>query len=126
MQNLRAESESRGQVMTLGDAVFAPGQSQLQPEALAGLDTVVAFVNKDPSRRVRIEGHTDNRGSDNLNQVLSQRRAEAVRDALVQRGVDAARITAVGLGKSVPAATNDSPEGRAKNRRVEVILEAAR
>ena len=126
MQNLRAESESRGQVMTLGDAVFPPGKATLQPEALAGLDTVVEFVNKEPSRRIRIEGHTDNRGSDNLNQVLSQQRAEAVRDALVQRGVDASRITAVGLGKSVPAATNDTPEGRAKNRRVEVILEAAR
>jgi outer membrane protein OmpA-like peptidoglycan-associated protein len=124
MQNLKSRSERRGEVMTLGEAVFAPGQSRLQPDALANLDKVVQFVNQAPGRRVRIEGHTDNRGSANLNQVLSQRRAEAVRDALVAAGVDANRITAVGMGEDVPAAPNDSEAGRAKNRRVDVILEA--
>jgi len=122
MSNLSAQREQRGEVMTLGEAVFAPGKSSLQPEALANLDRVVEFVNQDASRRIRIEGHTDDRGGANLNQVLSQRRAEAVRDALASRGVDASRIVAVGLGESAPAAPNDSPEGRARNRRVEVIL----
>jgi outer membrane protein OmpA-like peptidoglycan-associated protein len=125
MQNLSARTEGRGEVMTLGESVFPPGRSALQPEALANLDRVVEFVGRDPSRRVRIEGHTDNRGGANLNQVLSQRRAEAVRDALVQRGVDAARISVVGLGADRPLAPNDTDAGRARNRRVEIILEAA-
>lgn len=123
MRNLSAQRESRGEVMTLGEAVFAPGQSTLQPDALANLDRVVEFVGKDPAKRIRIEGHTDDRGGANLNQVLAQRRAEAVRDALASRGVDPARIVAVGIGEAAPVAPNDTPEGRARNRRVEVILE---
>ncbi len=123
MQSLSARREGRGEVMTLGEAVFAPGKSALQPEALANLDRVVAFVDRDPARRVRIEGHTDDRGSTNLNQVLSQQRADAVREALVARGVDGSRITSVGVGEGAPVAANDSAAGRAKNRRVEVILE---
>lgn len=123
MQNLTARRDGRGEVMTLGESVFPPGRATLLPEALANLDRVVEFVGTDPARRVRIEGHTDNRGGANLNQVLSQRRAEAVRDALVQRGVDAGRIAVVGLGADRPVATNDTAAGRARNRRVEIIVE---
>ena len=122
MQSLTAREESRGSVMTLGEAVFAPGRSQLQEEAIANLDNVIAFVNRDTTRKVRIEGHTDASGSNNANQVLSQQRAEAVMAALAARGVDAARMTAIGRGEDVPVAPNDTPEGRAKNRRVEIVL----
>ena len=125
MQTLTARRDNRGEVMTLGESVFPPGQSALQPEALSNLDRVVAFVQRDATRRVRIEGHTDNRGGANLNQVLSQRRAEAVRDALVERGVDGNRISAVGLGADAPLASNDSAAGRARNRRVDIIVEDA-
>jgi outer membrane protein OmpA-like peptidoglycan-associated protein len=122
MQNLKATRDRRGQVLTLGEAVFPAGKSALLPEALANLDKVVEFVNQDPTRAVRIEGHTDNRGSANFNQVLSQKRADAVREALVARGVAAARLTAVGLGMNAPISANDTAEGRARNRRVDVIL----
>lgn len=122
MQSLTAREEARGSVITLGDAVFAPGRSQLQPDAIANLDTIIEFVNRDPSRKVRIEGHTDASGSDNANQVLSQQRAEAVRAALSARGVDMARMSAIGRGESVPVASNSSAEGKARNRRVEIIL----
>lgn len=122
MQSLKARQDSRGMVMTLGESVFAPGQSSLREDAVQNLDAVLKFVNQDRSRLIRIEGHTDTQGSANLNQVLSQQRADAVQAALVARGVEAARISTVGLGAAVPVASNDSAAGRARNRRVEVIL----
>lgn len=122
LESLTARNEARGQVMTLSGDVFAPGQATLRPEARANLSRVVAFVQAEPSAAVRIEGHTDDRGSENLNQVLSQKRAEAVRDALIEEGVDAARLQAVGMGESQPVADNASEQGRSRNRRVDVVL----
>jgi outer membrane protein OmpA-like peptidoglycan-associated protein len=126
MQSLKARQENRGLVMTLGESVFAPGDSTMQAEAKKNLGAVIEFVNQDSTRSIRIEGHTDARGSANLNQVLSQKRADAVKEALIAQGVDAARITALGRGADVPVATNDSVEGRARNRRVEIILVGAK
>jgi outer membrane protein OmpA-like peptidoglycan-associated protein len=123
LQNLHATRGAEGMQMTLDDIAFAPGQAGLRPEAKASLGKLVAFVNKDPSKAIRIEGHTDSRGNSNANQTLSQRRADALRDALVAAGVAAARITSVGLGEGQPVDSNDSEEGRARNRRVDVILE---
>ena len=122
LQSMTARSESRGQVMTLAGDAFASGGASLLPEARANLQRVVDFVQKDPSRSVLIEGHTDGSGSANANQVLSQRRAEAVRNALVEEGVDASRLSAAGVGEDRPVADNASDEGRAKNRRVEIIV----
>ncbi len=122
LQTLTATTDSRGQVMTLSGDAFASGQAKLRPEARANLQRVVEFVGRAPGKAVLIEGHTDSQGSANLNQVLSQRRAEAVRDALIQDGVDAARLTAVGIGKDRPVADNATADGRARNRRVEIVV----
>lgn len=109
--------------MALGDSAFAPGAATLRPEARSNVAAVVSFVNRDRNKQIRIEGHTDNAGSANADLVLSQRRAEAVRDALVGAGVDARRITTFGMGQAQPVAPNNTEEGRVRNRRVDVILE---
>ncbi len=123
LQGMTARSEARGQVMTISGEAFASGQSALRAEARENLQKVIDLINANPGATVLIEGHTDSQGSANLNQVLSQRRAEAVRDALIQQGVDGSRLRAVGLGKDRPVADNGSAEGRARNRRVEVVVE---
>ncbi|MDP1697946.1 MAG: OmpA family protein [Xanthomonadaceae bacterium] len=122
LESLTARRDARGEVMTLSGDVFAPGQAALRAEARANLARVVAFVQGNPAASVRIEGHTDDRGSDNLNQVLSQKRAEAVRKALIEEGVDGSRLQAVGMGENQPVAGNATEQGRARNRRVEVVL----
>lgn len=122
LDSLTARRDARGEVMTLSGDVFAPGQAALRAEARANLARVVAFVQRDATASIRIEGHTDDRGSDNLNQVLSQRRAEAVRNALIEEGVDGARLQAVGLGENQPVADNATEQGRARNRRVDVVV----
>jgi outer membrane protein OmpA-like peptidoglycan-associated protein len=123
LNNLTATRGAEGMQMTLDDIAFAPGQANLRPAAKSSLGKLVAFVNRDPSKPIRIEGHTDSSGNTHANQVLSQRRADAVRDALIAAGVAANRITAVGLGENQPVADNTTEEGRARNRRVDVILE---
>lgn len=123
LQGMTARSEARGQVMTISGDAFASGQSALRAEARENLQKVIDLINANPGASVLIEGHTDSQGSANLNQVLSQRRAEAVRDALIQQGVDGGRLRAMGLGKDRPVADNGTAEGRARNRRVEVVVE---
>ena len=125
LQSMTARSDARGQVMTLAGDAFASGQSSLRSEARSNLQRVVEFVNKYPGQNVLIEGHTDSQGSANLNQVLSQKRAEAVREALIQDGVDAARLSALGVGEDRPVADNASDDGRARNRRVEIVVQGA-
>lgn len=118
-----APPSGAGRQMVLEDSAFAPGASTLRPEARSNVSAIAAFVNRDKSKPIRIEGHTDNSGNANANLVLSQRRAEAVRDALVGAGVEARRITTFGMGQAQPVAPNSTEEGRARNRRVDVILE---
>lgn len=125
LQNMSARPDARGQVMTLAGDAFASGQAVLLPEARANLQRAVEFVQRFPGKSVLIEGHTDSQGSANANQLLSQRRAEAVREALVQEGVAVARLSVSGIGEDRPVADNASAEGRARNRRVEIVVEGA-
>jgi outer membrane protein OmpA-like peptidoglycan-associated protein len=120
------KQEPRGVVITLSGAViFASNKSDLLPTAKAKLNQVAEALKKsDPSARFEVDGYTDSRGPLQLNQDLSQRRAEAVRTYLVSQGVPDERITAQGLGPSNPVADNNTAEGRANNRRVEIIVKS--
>ena len=119
---LQAKQTDRGLVLTLGDVLFETGKADLRPGALRNLYPLVTFLQKYPERRVLIEGHTDSVGSEAYNLELSERRADAVRDFLLQNGVKAAQLTARGYGKASPVASNDTAEGRQQNRRVELII----
>ena len=120
--NLKARREDRGLVMTLSDYVFDPGSAKLKPDVLKYLGRVIEFVNQDPAKAIRIEGHTDNRGGIKLNRELSEKRADAVRAALVGKGVAAERVTVAGMADENPVSANDTASGRARNRRVEIIV----
>ena len=116
--------EPRGMVITLtGSVLFASNESDLLPAALARLGQVADVLLASSDRTLSVEGHTDSQGSDSANLGLSQRRADAVRGYLLQRGYDADLVQAHGLGEGQPVADNGSAEGRANNRRVEIIIE---
>jgi outer membrane protein OmpA-like peptidoglycan-associated protein len=119
------KQETRGMVITLsGSVLFETDKSALLPQAMNKLNDVAdALIKGNPDSNITIEGHTDSTGSRDHNLVLSQQRAEAVKQALVGRGVSADRIKTVGVGPDRPVADNKSPEGRADNRRVEIIVD---
>ena len=101
--------------------LFETGKATLKPESMAEIQKVADFMKKNPSVRFEVQGHTDNQGSDAVNDPLSQQRAEAVVKALEQLGCDPFNMRAVGKGSHEPVASNYTDEGRAKNRRVEFI-----
>jgi len=119
------KQEARGMVITLsGSVLFASAKSDLLPAAQLKLNDVAnALVKEDPISKIVVEGHTDSQGSAAYNQELSQRRAQVVRDYLVTRGIASDRITAQGFGPSRSVAENTSTEGRANNRRVEIVVQ---
>jgi OOP family OmpA-OmpF porin len=108
-------------LVTLHGAQFDFNKATLKPEGKAQLDKGIAVLKQKPNLRVSVEGHTDSIGSDVYNQKLSERRANAVRDYMVSQGIDSSRITTRGYGETRPIADNKTEEGRAENRRVEVI-----
>ena len=102
---------------------FDFNKATLKPEGKRKVDDAIKMMQENPSLSVSVEGHTDSVGSDAYNQKLSERRAQAVRDYMVAEGISASRISTRGWGKSKPVASNDTAEGRAENRRVEIIAQ---
>jgi outer membrane protein OmpA-like peptidoglycan-associated protein len=122
IKGMQTKEDQRGLVLTLtGDVLFAFGKSELLPTAQKKLNDVVTALKDDP-RTITIVGHTDSIGSDETNMQLSQRRADAVRTYLATHGIPDERVSSQGMGKSQPVADNKTAEGRANNRRVEIIL----
>ncbi len=118
------KEEERGLVVTLsGGVLFRSAESTLLPSAQGKLNQVTDALLAGGERNLIVEGHTDSQGSQSYNQGLSERRADAVRDYLVQRGYPADLIQSRGRGEGSPIADNASPEGRANNRRVEIVIE---
>ncbi len=122
LNSIVTEQTDKGLMMTLGDFVFDSGKSTIKQEAVDNFSKVVEFINTYPDNNIRIEGHTDSSGSNQLNLKLSQRRADAVKNLLVTNGIKASTLEAVGMGEDFPVAENTTQAGKAKNRRVEIII----
>lgn len=125
LADLKQKETERGTVFTLGDALFETNKSDLKPGAQNNFRRLAEALKQRSGRTVVVEGHTDSQGSNDYNLALSQRRADAVKNYLINYGVDASRITSIGKGEEFPVATNDTASGRQQNRRVEVIIENA-
>ena len=110
-------------IESLSGPHFAFNQATLTPEGQTKVRGVAATLNRYRDRGIEVGGYTDSSGDDARNQRLSERRAEAVKQILVQSGVSASRITTTGYGAANPVASNATAEGRAQNRRVEIVLE---
>jgi outer membrane protein OmpA-like peptidoglycan-associated protein len=122
VDQLKATPTPRGLVLTLGDVLFDTGKAQLNPGAARKLDQLAKFLTDQPERRVQIDGFTDSVGTESYNQDLSQLRADAVKSALIVRGINPSRIGSQGYGKGFPVANNSDSGGRQLNRRVEVVI----
>jgi outer membrane protein OmpA-like peptidoglycan-associated protein len=120
----KVKEEQRGLVITLdGGVLFATGKATLLPIAENRLGQVAEVLQQqDDSKQITVEGHTDSVGSDEDNRRLSQDRADSVRSFLVNKGVPSSRIKSLGRGESMPIGDNKTPDGRAMNRRVEIIV----
>lgn len=119
----KVKEEARGTVITLdGSVLFASGKHELLPIAQSKLTDIAHALRDQGFKKITVEGHTDSRGAESTNLALSQNRAMSVRSLLVAEGIESNKIDAVGLGESRPVADNSTPEGRANNRRVEIIV----
>ena len=119
---LQTRDSARGLIVNMSDVLFDFGSYTLKPGAREKLAKISGIVLAHPGLTLQIEGHTDSVGTDEFNQQLSERRADSVREFLAENGVPASSITARGFGKSQPVASNDTAEGRQRNRRVELVV----
>jgi outer membrane protein OmpA-like peptidoglycan-associated protein len=118
---MRYQREETTRPFVLDDVQFATGKATITPDSFPRLDAMVEYMTHKKTARIEISGHTDDAGKKAANKRLSQQRADAVRDYLISKGIDADRIKAVGYGDEKPIAPNDTSEGRQKNRRIEAI-----
>jgi len=121
-QVLQTRETARGLIMNLSDVLFDFGKYTLKPDTREKLAKVSGILLAHPDMKLQVEGYTDNVGSDEFNQKLSEQRADSVRDYLISQGIAADSITAKGFGKTNPIASNDTPQGRQQNRRVEIVV----
>lgn len=122
LNSIATEKTDKGLMMTLGDFVFDSSKATIKQEAVDNFSKVVEFINTYPDNKVKIEGHTDSSGSNKLNLKLSQMRADAVKALLIENGIAANQIESKGMGEDYPIAENTTASGKAKNRRVEIII----
>ena len=122
LTELKAKKTDRGMVLTLGDVLFDSSKSTLKAGALRTIDQLAQFLDKNPTRKILIEGHTDSVGGAEFNRGLSKSRAAAVQTALAEKKIGADRVSIAGLGEDFPVANNETAAGRQQNRRVEVIF----
>lgn len=122
LKELAAKQTNRGTVVTLGDVLFDTGKSDLKTGGLRNVQRLADYLRNNPERKVMIEGFTDSVGSEEFNLQLSERRANSVRNALLDMGVSSDRIMTRGYGEDYPVAGNDTAASRQMNRRVEVII----
>lgn len=119
-KDVKSALDTDGKIITHG-ILFDTGKATLKPESLPTLKMILALLNDDPELKFSIEGHTDSQGSKGINQPLSERRAEAVKNWLEGKGIESSRLKSDGFGDSKPIDSNKSSEGRANNRRVEFV-----
>ena len=119
---LQTRDSARGLIVNMSDVLFDTGSYTLKPGAREKLAKISGIVLAHPGLSLQIEGHTDSVGGDEFNQQLSERRADSVRDFLAEQGVAPSTITAHGFGKTQPVASNETAEGRQRNRRVELVV----
>lgn len=112
----------KGDIVSMWEIFFATAESEILPQSYNELRRLQDIMTANPSMKIELRGHTDNQGTIEFNLKLSEDRAKAVADYLVERGIDRRRITTKGYGKSQPVDTNDTPEGRRRNRRVEYMV----
>lgn len=122
LADLKARPNDPHVIVMPGDVLFSVGTADVAPGGTRSIEKLVVVLHKNPSLAVLIEGHTDSTGSDKSNVALSEKRAEAVKQVLIAKGIPADRITTKGYGKQYPVAPNDSPSGRQQNRRAEVVV----
>jgi OmpA-OmpF porin, OOP family len=120
--DIKKALEKDGKVVISGGILFETDSAKLAPSAADLVSRISEVMKKNPNLKISVVGHTDSTGDFHYNIQLSERRAKAFVDALIKDGVAANRLTGVGVGPQSPVATNDTPEGQAQNRRVELIL----
>jgi len=121
--NMEVARQEDSLLVTMSDAIlFDINSAALKPQAQSMLTQTADVMIRYPESDILVKGHTDSTGSEKYNQELSERRAKSVQNFLIAKGVDPKRIAAIGFGKTMPVASNDTPEGREKNRRVEIEI----